>query len=222
MTEAETTQDRRDILIARIVDGRASAEDWRELRAVAADDQSVWSEIAEEQELTREVEGLVDRAAAAADRIELPPPSRVRGTPAHRMRLVGIGGGWAAAAVVGVLWIMGAPTSTAPVTSPPAGPTQSAGMPNPINTAADALKEYLRLGQESGEVIGELPQSLVLDRTPNEAGGYDVIYLRQIVEKTTVDGIYQTATGDTGQTVVVPKPTPSTERTGASPLPVAW
>lgn len=233
MTQADTAgssdrQDRRDILIARIVDGHASAEDWRELRTIAAEDQSIWSELAEEQELTRELVDVVTLAGDIAERVELPTHEQTRHAPGRRLRLVGVAGGWVAAAGLTLAWMTGTLTGTMTSTnaSPSgtasgaqagaqAGSMQTAGIISPINSAAEALAKYLELGKESGEVIGELPQSLVLDRMPNPEGGYDVVYLRQIVEKTTVDDIYEPATTDAGDLVIVPKNEPT-------PIPAAW
>lgn len=226
MTEAQNEQDRRDILVARIVDGNASAEDWRELRAIAATDQTIWSDIAEGQELSRELGEAVDRMIAVADRVELPARERTGSAPAQRLRLAMAAGGWLAAACVLIAWTAGT-TPTDPIIAGGAGGTgptiggntasgNTAGIATPINTAADALRRYMELGKQSGEVIGELPTSVVLDRRPlAEGGGYEVVYLRQIVEKTTVQDIYETARGDTGDVFVVPKAEP------VAP-PVAW
>ncbi|MGP1273313.1 MAG: hypothetical protein ACTS22_08255 [Phycisphaerales bacterium] len=222
MTEAQNNahdeQDRRDILVARIVDGAATAEDWRELRGIAARDQSIWAEIAETQELCREIGVAMEEAGATADRVELPARERTPSAPGQRLRLAMSAGGWLAAACVLLAWSVGT-GSAGPVdgSARPRPATPTAGIATPITTAADALKRYLELGRESGEVLGELPTSVVLDRTPlADGGGYEVVYLRQIVEKTTVQDIYETVTGDTGELFVVPK-TPEP----ASPT-IAW
>jgi hypothetical protein len=200
---AEPQASRREVLVSRIVDGEASSEDWRELRALALSDQSVWAELGEQQELRRELGEAVERAMALADGAALPMRSSPQ--PAQRMRLALAGGGWVAAAVAGLALMINASGAGSTVVAP----VQSAGMATPITSAAEALATYLELGKQSGEVIGELPTSLVLDRTPRADGkGYEVVYLRQIVEKTYVDDIYSTARGDGGELVVVPKTDP--------------
>lgn len=221
MTEALNEQDRRDILVARVVDGEATSEDWRELRTVAASDQSIWAELAEQQDLKRELDVAIDDAVSVAERVALPMHEHASVAPNSRMKLALTAGGWLAAACVAVAWFTGfASQPTVLPASPSAGAPQTAGlgMPNPITSAADALARYMELGKQSGEVLGEMPTSLVLDRTPNPNGGYDVIYLRQIVEKTTVDAVHTTATDDAGQTFIVPKPS----TTPTQDQPTAW
>lgn len=224
MTEAHSEQDRRDILVARVVDGEATSEDWRELRTIAAKDQAIWAELAEQQDLRRELDVAVDQAVSVAERVALPMHEHVSVAPRSRMRLALTAGGWLAAASVLVAWTVGTvPTNT--LSALPADQTMTAGIPNPINTASDALARYMELGKESGDVIGELPTSLVLERTPTDDGRYEVVYLRQIVERTYVDDIYQTATADTGQTFIVPKTeTPEVTETeaGEANWPAAW
>lgn len=231
MTDAPNEQDRRDILVARIVDGAATAEDWRELRAIAATDQTIWAEIAEGQELCRELSEEIERATSAADLVELPPREQTASAPTQRLRLAMTTGGWLAAACVLVAWtagvspndpmISGPAPATNAVTNAATSPTTNTagiatGIAAPLNSAADALARYMELGQESGEVIGELPTSVVLDRKPlADGGGYEVVYLRQIVERTVVQNIYETATGDAGDVFVIPKAEP------VAP-PVAW
>lgn len=203
----EPSATRREVLVSRIVDGGALSEDWRELRALAASDQSVWAEIGEQQELRGDLAESVDRALSVADWVSLPMRSSPQ--PAQRVRLAVAGGGWVAAAVAGLALLVNGAGGDARGGSVSVVPAQSAGMATPITSAAEALSKYLELGRQSGEVIGELPTSLVLNRTPSPDGkGYEVVYLRQIVEKTYVDDIYSTARGDGGELVVVPKTDP--------------
>ncbi|MEL6798005.1 MAG: hypothetical protein AAFO89_14440 [Planctomycetota bacterium] len=227
MTDAPFTdqneQDRRDILVARVVDGEATSEDWRELRTIAASDQSIWAEIAEQQDLKRELDVAVEDAVSVAERVALPMHEHASVAPNSRIKLALTAGGWLAAACVGIAWIVGM-TPQQTLTPATSGAPQNIAMPNPINTAAEALAKYLELGQASGEVLGEMPSSVVIQRTPNPEGGYDVIYLRQIVEKTTVDGVYEAATDDTGNTFFVPKSstTQAKPAEGDAPLPAVW
>lgn len=216
-------QDRRDILVARVVDGEATSEDWRELRTIAADDQAIWAEIAEQQDLKRELDVAVEDAISAAERVALPMHQHASVAPNRRLRLALTAGGWLAAACVGVAWIAGT-TPQQTINPTDTGEIRTAGITSPINSAADALARYMELGKESGEVIGELPTSLVLQRTPTDDGRYEVVYLRQIVEKTYVDNVYETATDDAGQTFIVPKQstTPAQPPADAAPLPAAW
>ncbi|MEO1583431.1 MAG: hypothetical protein AAFR96_02530 [Planctomycetota bacterium] len=214
MSDAPSTgtndRDRHDVLIARVVDGNATSEDWRELRAIASHDQSIWAEIAEQQDLKRELDGAVEDAVSVAERVELPMHEHASVAPRRRLRLALTGGGWVAAAgllLAFTVGVRGGVQTPALLSNGPSDGqrTVSAGIPSPITSAGEALAKYMELGRQSGEVIGELPTSLVLERTPTDDGRYKVVYLRQIVEQTFVDDVYQTATDDTGQTFVVPK-----------------
>ncbi|MEO1535329.1 MAG: hypothetical protein AAFS11_07195 [Planctomycetota bacterium] len=226
MTDAVNEQDRRDILVARVVDGEATSEDWRELRTIAASDQSIWAEIAEQQDLKRELDVAVEDAVSVAERVALPMHEHPSVAPNLRLKLALTAGGWLAAACVAGAWVIGVmPTPT--VTQNPASPaanTAGMGIDTPLTSAAEALAKYMELGKQSGEVLGELPTSLVLERTPNADGGYDVIYLRQIVEKTTVKDILQPATDDTGSTHFLPKPSTTGAQPAAddAPTPAVW
>ncbi|MEN1706443.1 MAG: hypothetical protein AAGJ54_13145 [Planctomycetota bacterium] len=223
MTDAVNEQDRRDILVARVVDGEATSEDWRELRTIAASDQSIWAEIAEQQDLKRELDVAVEDAVSVAERVALPMHEHASVSPNSRMKLALTAGGWLAAACVGIAWIVGM-TPQQTITPATNGVPQNIAMANPITSAGEALAQYLKLGRESGEVLGEMPSSVVIQRTPNPEGGYDVIYLRHIVEKTTVDGVYKPATDDTGNTFFVPKSstTQAKPAEGDAPLPAVW
>ncbi len=224
MTEAMNEQDRRDILVARVVDGEATSEDWRELRTIASADQAIWAELAEQQDLKRELEAAMADAVRVAERVALPMHEHASVAPSRRLKLALTAGGWLAAACVAVAWVAGTTPQAATPPRTDAAPATTIAMANPINTAAEALARYLELGKQSGEVLGEMPSSLVLQRTPNADGGYDVIYLRQIVEKTTVDGVYTHATDDTGGTLFVPKASTTTARPAgdSAPMPAVW
>ncbi|MEL6311327.1 MAG: hypothetical protein AAFQ17_03010, partial [Pseudomonadota bacterium] len=90
-------QDRRDILVARVVDGEATSEDWRELRTIAASDQTIWAEIAEQQDLKRELDVAVEDAVSVAERVALPMHEHASVSPNSRMKLALTAGGWLAA-----------------------------------------------------------------------------------------------------------------------------
>lgn len=56
----------------------------------------------------------------------------------------------------------------------------------------DALRAYLEMGQKSGAVVGELPGKPVLEkRVLENGGGFEVIFVRQIIERSRVPAMYE-------------------------------
>lgn len=56
----------------------------------------------------------------------------------------------------------------------------------------DALQAYLEMGQKSGAVVGELPGKPVLEKRALDNGdGFEVIFVRQIIERSRVPAMYQ-------------------------------
>jgi hypothetical protein len=192
--------DAREVVIARVVDGVASSADWDALRQLAASDAGVWAEIAEEQTLRRALEGLVDGACAVSERVAL--PMERAGSGSRRWTLAA--GGWLAAAAIAVTALT-LDTRRVNVTAPGPASSAQAGLLAPVSTAAEAFSKYLELGKASGQVLGELPTSQVIERTPRPDGqGYDVVYVRGILERTHVDEVFRTARDDSGRVLVVP------------------
>lgn len=196
-----------DILISRVVDGVATPQDWRALEVEAAKDPSIWQELAlsqrEQQMLTRAASDLIARA----DRVELPKVPAVREHSAGeqqtilslRARTAATWGGWAAAAAIALAFVMQQPAGTPPST------TGTASLGSPIGSAADALSEYMKRGRQDGRVLGEMPDKVLVDTVPAADGdGYEVIYLRQIVERQRVPGLHQVTTNELGQPTALP------------------
>lgn len=72
----------------------------------------------------------------------------------------------------------------------------------------EALRAYLDLGRESGSVVGELPGKPVIERRAAEDGnGFDVVYVRQIIERRRVPTLYEFGQSDEfGRAVAAPIP----------------
>ncbi len=59
------------------------------------------------------------------------------------------------------------------------------------STPAEALQAYFDLGCASGQVVAEMPTKVLLDARPLPTGdGYQVLYLRQMLEQMTVPDLY--------------------------------
>ncbi|MEQ8317509.1 MAG: hypothetical protein RIE77_07970 [Phycisphaerales bacterium] len=94
----------RDLLISRVVDDAASAQDWEQLRALAEYDPGVWRELFEAQHAQAELAQAVEQAIAIADGIEAPLDDLPAASFRFRVRKVSSWAGWAVAASVAVVW----------------------------------------------------------------------------------------------------------------------
>ena len=192
----------REILITRVLDGEATPEDWAAFRAMAAQDQAAWADLADAQQDRADLASAVADAIAIADRVEAPVHRHAGERLNARVRTGAAWMGWVAAATIAVVGFTG---RFGAVSTPGTGAdTQQAGLFS-INSPEDAMKLYLDKGQAAGSVLGELPDRVMLSSAPAADGnGYTVVYLRQIVERHHVDSLYQLGENEIGQPVVVP------------------
>jgi hypothetical protein len=193
----KTIDERTELLISRAVCGDAAADEWDELTARADSDGRVWRELGV---TLRDQSALVAIAAGAGDCAEsvAAPKTAGRGAtlaPAWRgsLRLTSWTG-WAVAAglaiAIGARWL-GAPAS------PEALPVSAAGISTPadatlVRNAQEALDAYLERGRTEKRVIQQMPRMLLLEARPNPTGeGYEILYLRQLMERAVVPDLYQ-------------------------------
>jgi hypothetical protein len=199
--DAMGTNERLDVLISRVVDAEATGAEWDELSIHAERDPSIWRRLAESQRDQTALREGVCAAIACAGTIEAPVQHVMAERLSQRTRIVATWGGWAAAAVV-LLGISLAPklglgtrqsgiqaTLPGPMTIVPAAETDPDA----------ALAAYLKAGQAKGTVMGESPNRVLIDSRPAVGGGYDVVYLRQIIERTHVPELFQKGTDDLGR-----------------------
>lgn len=189
----------RDVLIARVVDAEAGEGDWAALRAMGERDPAVWRELAEAQLQAAALARGVGEAVAIADRVDAPTHAHDRLRPGARLRRGSAWLGWAVAAGLTLAWGTGGLG-----TSPGAGPGSSASLVPGLGSAEDAYKRYLDLGQQQGFVVGEMPTQVLIHAQPVEDGVYEVTYLRQIIEKARVRGVYGVGEDELGQPVRIP------------------
>jgi len=204
----------RDILITRVLDGEATPEDWAAFRAMAALDQAVWADLADAQQDRADLASAVADAIAIADRVEAPVHRHAGEQLNARIRTGAAWLGWAAAAMVAVAGFTG--KLGAPATPGGSGlGAQQAGL-FPISSPEDAMKLYLDKGQQAGSVLGEVPDRVLLSSVPAADGnGYEVVFLRQIIERQRVKTLYQLGENEAGQAVAVPiaPPAPTPKNT---------
>lgn len=209
---------RLDVLISRIIDGEGDGAAWSEFSKLAETDASAWRELALAQRDHAALSRAVAAEIAVADRTELPPAGAEQArTFAFR---VSRWGGWAVAAALAITW-MGA--QFAAIRNGVAGPvagneTNRAGL-LPVGLSVDspqeAIKAYKQLGQRSGTVLGELPERVIIESRALAGGrGFEVVYLRQFMERAQVAELYQLSHDDSGrQGMLVPVSQPAVTKT---------
>jgi hypothetical protein len=188
-----------EALLERIADGEASAPDWSAFRTAAAIEPSLWQELAEAQRTHNELCAQVQAVVAAADRVEAPVEVLMTEGLTRRIRVVASWGGWAAAAAVLLAWGVGV--------TPGVRGKQTAGLgPMLPSTPEEAFQNYLTTGQKAGSVVGEVPTKAMVEVRPVANGqGYEVIYMRQILERRIVPELYRDGgVDDRGQRKLVP------------------
>jgi hypothetical protein len=184
-----------ELLISRVVDGEATPDDWSSFRLQADREPSLWRDLAEAQRIQTALGEEVGAAVATSGYIDVPMHREIERRFSDRVRMVGIWGGWLAAACVGLMWAQG--TANKSNTNP--GGSQAKLLP-------DVLQNYLSRGEQEGKVLGELPEKVLVRATPLTGSGpngidsgYEVVYLRQILERVVVKDLYQYGEDDTGQ-----------------------
>ena len=183
-------------LLSRVVEGGGTDHEWAEVVAVAERNPRLWRELAETQRDQAVLRRLVEREVSLADYVDAPVElmdpaageedrAAVDGPLIQTEPLARIGrwSGWAVAALVMIVLAVTFGRSGQ-------GPSEFQGITAgiiPVSNAAEAWNAYMQKGQESGSVVRELPERVLLDSRPSATGeGLDLLYLRQVVERTTV------------------------------------
>jgi len=162
-------------LINRIIDRVETPAEWSEFRGRASTEPSSWELLAEAQRDNERMQQLVLAATEFANRVELPAAAESSRSMAFR-RSFSSGAGWAVAAAIVIAWIATVPNAS---NSAPR-PVQAAGL---APDADAAWKQYIDQGQTEGVVIGEVQPNVLIDTTPLANGGYEVVFVRQIIER---------------------------------------
>lgn len=196
---------RMDLLISRLVDGSATAVERAEFEAHAADNAAAWRSLARTQSqelaLTRAVNDLAD----VAEGVPLPtraPASNGGYRIGHRLSMWT---GWAVAAAVALAWSGGIPGLDG-LRPGGSGETSRAGVipaGMPVSDEDEAVQAYLKLGQQSGRVMGEVPERVLLSCREVDAGRMEVLFIRQFVERATMSDLKQVQFTDSGDPTFV-------------------
>lgn len=198
---AENSAHLRDLLISRVIDGSASPEDWSSFRILAANDAEVWTDLSDAQREHEALCEVMNAASSIADGIDLPGGS---GSPVvfeSRVSTATRWGGWAIAAVLMLGWYTGSISMN--TSEPSSGNTASL---IPINKASpqQAMDQYLHAGQQSGQVVGEMPNQIVVETRPMIDGTIEVTFIRQIIERRVLDQAYRETVDEFGNPIAVP------------------
>ena len=71
-------------------------------------------------------------------------------------------------------------------------------------TPDDYVKGYMDSGEKTGLVLGEVPRRLLIESRPLKQGeGFEVVYVRQFVERAKVSDLLKFATDEAGRAVPV-------------------
>ena len=170
--------DRLDLLAVRIAEGRDSAGELAEFRRLAAADPGAWEALAELHRDDRELRGLALAATAPADDASLPAP-----LPLPRPRFAAAAG-WLVATALAVALASGSSLRS----RDPATQVASLG---PDLTSAAALQTYLDRGRAEGSVLHEIEPKALVGSRPLDGGGYELVFVRQILERVEVPEIWR-------------------------------
>jgi hypothetical protein len=198
----------KDILISRVVDDEATGEDWAALRELAERDPTIWRDLAQAQYTSIGLASAVEAAIEIADRVEPPVHEHMRAGLRFRAGAAAKWWGWLAAAAVTLAWAgAGMPARTGVSGASLDGAVPTAG------SAADAFRQYLDVGKRSGQVVQEVPQLVLVETKPAPDGaGYEVFYIRQVIERAVVQELYGLGQDEAGRPARInlqPRPEPA-------------
>lgn len=177
------TESRQEILITRYVDQSASPEDLRELTRMAQSDADLWNQLQQAVDDHAALMLAVDRETAIVDDISIrdltnnpvPVEPALIQRPAHT--LWSRWSGWAAAAVLAIVWVGLEQLPTARnLPTPISNPVQ-------VSNVDDALANYISTAKSQGRLLQELPKVLIRTQPSADGTETEVTYLRQFVER---------------------------------------
>jgi hypothetical protein len=199
--EEDWNSTRADRLISRIVDRHAEPGDWSSFADLARVEPAHWEQLLSTLRTDGALRTALGAALQAADRVETQAPVTVLG----RWRQWS---GWAAAAMLALTWSLASTASDhgsvqGATPAPSAGPLVSqATSPLPGSQPAPVTAQPAQ--PVSGTpVFDELPLRLVGTRPGPQGRGVEVTYVRPIVERTVVDGVYSVGTDELGRPMPV-------------------
>lgn len=210
---------RSEILISRLIDGEASAADWQEFSTLAGGAPELWRELAEAQRQQELLSAAVAEATSRADAITLPDLSD-EGSHRHAHEIhvpiaqrLSAWVGWGLAAALAIALWSGIRPNANTSDSPGVGHQANIGGAISDMASSDILEEYLKRGKDEGNVLGELPDKVLVESRPSANGqGYEVLFIRPILERTSVPELYEFSAQDEAGRPVLAKYTGGARR----------
>ena len=200
------TTNRQAILINRVLEREVSRDELAELASLAATDPAVWGELAAALGAQCIVQRGVDAARQIAASVELPlgscSPAVAAAASRRRLRSWS---GWLTAAVIALAFVVVQLVNLRGQQPQPfaGGPDQQDEM-----RAEDPFDQYLLAATKAGRVVRPLPPVTVDVRPDSEGRGTEVIYLRRVLERTTVDEVFTLGQDEHGRAIAVRSSTP--------------
>lgn len=188
-------------VIARIAGGEATRDEFALFETMAEDDPRAWESLARTLRDELQMRAALDEAIASNAEAEIERARQMIVSAAHRAPTPWrVWSGWAAAAVLAVAFVFS-------IVSQPGAETslsESAGYAVPASLTVDqAYEKYLDLGEREGRLVMQMPTVMIEARAIDE-GGFEVLYLRQVLERETVSGMYELQPDEFGEPVPVP------------------
>lgn len=226
-TRADTNADAPDLdarvlLVGRLIDGRQRPIDWLTLRETTRRDETVWVDLYDTQRDAEQLVAALHHALAPAvdahaDVHAAAEGARRRAAVAALPRpAVRAWTGWLVAASLALAmgvqqWSAsgdgGASGRVEPIAAG-VGPGLSAAAASASadhSSADQAFATYLDLGRADGRVVADLPEKIVVETRPSPDGqGYEVLYIRQILERAKVSDLFRVGVSEAGEPVLVP------------------
>ncbi len=172
----------KDLLISRIVDRVDRPEDWERWREIAAADPRLCHTLVETLREESSLRLALEPDLVAVDAVELPAPGFLVRHPG----LVSWSG-WLATAGLALLWLaFGGQASTPGALSP---------------APRDGSERIAQDTRGGAAVLRELPNVMVETRPIPGSERVEVVYVRRVLERTIVDGLYTMAHDEVGQPI---------------------
>ncbi len=178
-----------ELLVSRVIEPDATSAQWDELMAAAEADPDLWQRtvqtLRDQQAITRAVNASVAIAEGVSSRQDRRPGRNVEvdRSPLGRPQL-SRWSGWAVAALVALAWVSG-------LSNFGSNGAMTAGIGPSTLTAAEHLENYKTQGRREGRVFDEVPEKILVQTRPSPTGdGIEIIFIRQILERTTLPGLY--------------------------------
>jgi len=198
--------EQRDLLISRVVDRCESAADWDALSELEREHREVWRELAQALRCDAELRSVMASEIARADQVEILPEISTPelATPVHRLAAWS---GWITAAACLLAWLLSSPSVALKTISPEARTDNIAQVDEeatPVTITSMEPSEPVAIETEASSVITELPMVVVGTKPAENGDGYEVVYLRRVLETRRVDQIVELTADDRGDFRPVP------------------